>query len=355
MRRSFYYFLWAPLLVFASWADDVLQEMSVEEKVGQLFMVPLCPTFEEGHFRDIERVFEGCHIGSVIVKQGSLADYERISPFIDALSPHLVLRAVDAEWGLGMRISDAPSFPKNSILGKYGSEVLCFEMGKCIAKEMRELHLHISFGPVLDVNSNPNNPIINVRSFGEDPDLVGCMGAAMVRGLQEGGIVACAKHFPGHGDVDVDSHLAMPVIRKTVEDLHKVELKPFQEAIKANVGMIMTAHLSFEGEVCPMSKRFITQLLREELGFNGIVISDALNMKGIANQFSPEEIALSYLQSGHDILLYGDHVAPNIVDILQNQVPRAFKAIVEEVKGGHLSIDDKVLRILKMKEKFKTL
>ena len=316
-----WYLLIFPLIVWAA---------SIEEQVGSLFVIPICPKRGEDHIQDVERVIREYHIRAVIVKQ---ATPEEQLKMLQRLGPGLFVFQ-DAEWGLGMRMDgDVISFPKNGFLK---SEELIYRIGKEIARELRIIGCHVNLSPVADVNSNPKNMIIGMRSFGSNPHHVAACSVAMMKGLQEGGIMACGKHFPGHGDVEIDSHLALPTVYKTKSELYEAELIPFQALIDAGVCAIMTAHLNTP-YIDPI------QVLREELGFKGLVISDAMNMGGVI--YSPEEAAILYLKSGHDLLLYGDHIAPNVDHILHEMVPRAYKAVVDAVKRGEIVIEDKLERI----------
>ncbi len=319
--------------------------MSIEEKVGYLFVIPVAPRLGEEHKKDVERALQEFHIHSVITKAISLKEQEEFLQWVGGE----VLVFCDAEWGLGMRIEDAKSYPKNSILGASYSNEEIYEIGKEIGESLCAIGVDINLSPVVDVNTNKKNPIIGMRSFGVDPVLVAEKGCAMARGLINGGVTPCGKHFPGHGNVFVDSHLALP-------EMEGLDLLPFQALIDEGIGMIMTGHLSSKmltgKEQFPsgMSKEVIEGLLRSDMGFNGVVITDAMNMKGIANYYSPEEAAIQYLIAGHDLLLYGDHIGPNIDEILQKLVPGVYRAILEKVKNGELNIDDKVERIVKIKK-----
>jgi beta-N-acetylhexosaminidase len=191
----------------------------------------------------------------------------------------------------------------------------------------------VNLAPVCDVNSNPNNIIIGKRSFGNNPYLVASHAAAFASGLQAGGVMACGKHFPGHGDVEIDSHIALPTVWKTKEELRAMEFIPFQKVIDDGIGCIMTGHLNI-----PYIDAI--EILRDEMGFEGLIISDAMNMGAVK-----ECDALRYLQKGHDMLLYGDHIAPKVDAILHELIPRAYEAVLQAVLSGELTIDDKVERI----------
>ncbi len=321
-------------------------EMSVEVKVGQLFVVPVKFGLGEGHREDVERAFREMHIDAVITKAASLKEQKECIEWI-GLDKWVF---ADAEWGLGMRIQDGKSYPKNHILGATCTVEEVYEIGKEIGEALLEIGVHVNLSPVVDVDRNPKNTSIHMRSFGSSPELVANFGRAMAKGLKCGGVSACAKHFPGHGNVFTDSHLALP-------ELEGIDLFPFQMLIDDGVDMIMTGHLSSkeltgkEEVPCGMSKEVVEGMLRSKMGFKGVIISDALNMKAITDHYSPEEAAIYYLEAGHDLLLYGDHIGPNIDEILQELMPRAYFAVLEKVKKGELYIDDKVERILELKKR----
>ncbi len=347
-------FLLLPIFLFGI----NLEEMTLEEKIGQLFILPACPLGGEKHFEDLSCIFEKYAIGGIILKA---SDYSTQMQFLKKLhekSKYPLLVTADAEWGLGMRMTDGLSFPRNLTLGAIQDDALLYQLGKGIGKECKSAGIHLNFAPVVDVNSNPLNPIIHMRSFGENPELVAKKAVLIMKGMQEEGVMATAKHFPGHGDTKVDSHVDLPVIDQSFENLYRTHLFPFRKMIEEGVSCIMSGHLrvpALEETPIPssLSKNTIQHFLRERLGFDGLVISDALNMKALSLYYSPGEIAKLCFQSGHDLLLYGDHIAPNIERILTVDFPEAFSALKEGIINGELSeteLDEKVQRILKAKE-----
>ncbi|MBU3677442.1 MAG: serine hydrolase, partial [Chitinophagaceae bacterium] len=219
------------------------------------------------------------------------------------------------EWGLGMRLTGVRDFPRQMMLGAVRDSTLVFNMGAAIANQCKRLGVHINFAPVLDVNNNPNNPVINFRSFGENKERVARWGYQYMRGLQENGILACAKHFPGHGDTDVDSHNDLPVISKSRTQLDDIELYPFKALIQKGIGAMMIAHLQVPAldtqaqTPTTLSEATVTDLLKNELGFKGLVFTDALNMKGVAKYYTPGEIDLKAFMAGNDVLLFSQDVA----------------------------------------------
>jgi beta-glucosidase-like glycosyl hydrolase len=337
--------LFLTVSLFGSWADDRLAEMILDEKIGQLFVVPGCPLRGYEHRQDLKNLIENYHIGGIILKQSETIEQQL--DFMAALKSKTPLLFVgDAEWGIGMRIKEAPVHPKNRELGQVDLKTL-EEFGSAVGKECKESGLHINLAPVVDVCTNPNSGL-GTRSFGDNPEDVALRGRSVIEAMQREGIFATAKHFPGHGAATTDSHLDLPSI-------DHLELLPFQEAIKAGVHCIMTAHLFYDNEIVTFSPRLVHDLLRNQLEFDGLIITDALNMNALALYYSPGLIALNALIAGHDLLLYGDHKAPNVDQILQVDVPEAILAIHKAIKTGHLSpadLDNHVLRILKAKERF---
>lgn len=355
---QFLFFL-LPLALFGgAWAEDLLAKMSLEEKIGQLFVAPACPLREEDHWRDWEELLEKYHVGGVIMKQASPVSHVKLVNRLQKRSREPLLVVADAEWGLAMRLSDTIAFPRNEVLGKRGDLALIQEIGEEVGKECRRIGIHLNLAPVSDVNNNPGNRVIGSRSFGAEPKVVAECVQAAVRGLGRGGVMSCAKHFPGHGDTAVDSHVDLPVISHSRERLGEVELVPFRAAIAEGVSAVMSAHILVPA-IDPkfpatLSRRVLQGLLREELGFTGLVVTDALNMKALTNFYSAKEIALEAHRAGCDLLVYGDHIAPNVDDIVRRQIPEAYLRLQEAYQKEELPesfLNEKVLRILQAKEK----
>ena len=358
IHHFFLIFYLLPICTFAhSWAEETLAQMSLEEKVGQLFIAPACPLRGEDHFDDWVQLMKQYHIGGAIMKQSSPESHIRLVNRLQQTSDHPLLITADAEWGLSMRMSETVAFPKNKTLGQLHDLELIHAIGVEIGKQCRRVGVHLNFAPVADVNTNPHNPVIGVRSFGDDPAWVSQCVVQMVKGLQEGGVMACAKHFPGHGDTAMDSHHDLPIILHRQKRLETVELAPFRAAISSGVRAIMSAHILVpsldERLPATLSPAILTNLLRKEMGFEGLIVTDALNMRALANYYPPETIAYYAYCAGCDLLLYGDHKGPNIDDILRNQIPKAYDCLLESFSSNNLDVsvlDEKVLRILRMKE-----
>jgi len=345
-----------------SWAQRTLDEMSLEEKAGQLIMPwvlgDYAPEGSPSHERVLEYIEEQ-KIGGVIMSVGTPFE---VAAKLNDLQEHSdlpLLVAADLETGAGFRmrgaihmpgtidLGGATDFPTLMAVGATGQERLAYEMGRITALEARAVGIHVPFAPVLDVNNNPDNPIINVRSFGEDPEKVASMGIAFIRGVQENGAIATGKHFPGHGDTDVDSHMGLPVIRHDRERMDSVELRPFQEAIDAGMGAIMTAHISVPSlnggvrEPSTLSPLVLTNVLRDDMGFGGIVFTDAMDMSAISRRHNAGEAAVRALEAGADVILMPASVAG------------ALEGIVEAVRAGRIDearLDESVLRVLDTKE-----
>ena len=231
--------------------------------------------------------------------------------------------AIDAEWGLAMRLDSCWSFPWQMTLGVIEDTNLIYQMGVEVARQCKMLGIHINFAPVVDVNSNPENPIINNRSFGENPNTVGRMGVAYMKGMQDNNIMACAKHFPGHGDTDTDSHKTLPIVNQLKFQLEEVELLPYRMLINNGLGSVMVAHLhipsldSSENLAVSLSPKVVNGLLKKDMGFTGLAITDALNMNGVSQFYQPGEVDVKALLAGNDVLLFAQDIPKAIEEIKQ--------------------------------------
>ncbi len=331
-----------------AWVEATLSTMTLREKAAQMVMpwIPGGGAMTEAELRRIEQLVRDRRVGGFIVGRGDGEMTRRTLERLQTFGTVPLLIAADLEWGAAMRLTGATLFPVNMAVGAAGDSRLAYAQGHATATEARRLGVHMAFAPVADVNINPANPIINTRSFGENPRAVGEMVAAFVRGVQDGGMLAVAKHFPGHGDTETDSHVALPVIRVDRARLDAVELVPFRHAIEAQVAGIMTAHIALPritGRVEPatMSRAILTGILRQELGYEGLIITDALNMAGVGG-LEPAQVALRAVTAGADILLQ------------PRNTEAAIDAIVEGVRRGEISaarIDASVRRILAAKSR----
>jgi beta-N-acetylhexosaminidase len=325
------------------WADSVLLSLSAEEKIGQLFMVAAFSNKNEDHYSEIEKLVSQHHIGGLIFFQGGPVRQAILTNRYQAKAKVPLFIAMDAEWGLAMRLDSTLSYPKQMTLGAIADDKYVYRMGADIAKQCQRLGVHINFAPVVDINSNPANPVIGVRSFGEDKVNVANKGIAYMKGMQDNKVMANAKHFPGHGDSQSDSHLTLPVINQPKDRLTDMELYPFRKLIADSLMSVMVAHLyvpaldKTANRATTLSKAVVTGLLRKELGFNGLVFTDALNMKGVSSFYKPGEVDLLALLAGNDVLLYAENV------------PLAIQKIKKAIKSKDISqqeIDDRVKKIL---------
>jgi beta-N-acetylhexosaminidase len=329
-----------------AWADSVLNSMQYREKIGQLFMVDAFSNKDALHVKQITTLIDSFHIGGLIFFQGGPYRQALLNNFYQSRSKLPLMIGIDGEWGLSMRLDSTLRFPRQMTLSAGVDSQEVFRMGQEIAVECKRMGIHINFAPSVDVNNNPANPIINSRSFGEDKNRVAVLGSAYAAGMQEEGVLACAKHFPGHGNTDTDSHLALPVVHDSRTVMDSIALVPFRKLIREGVASVMVAHLfipdldSTPGIPGTLSKKITTDLLRNELGFDGLVFTDALNMKGVAASFPSGELELMALQAGNDVLLYSENI------------PKAFERIHFAIQNCEIEqeeIDLHVRRILMAK------
>ena len=303
------------------WVDSVMSVMSNQQKISQLFMVAAYSNKGEAHKKKITELINKYHIGGLMFLQGGPVRQAKLTNYYQANSDIPLMIAIDAEWGVAMRLDSSLRFPWQMTLGAIQDSNLIYQMGVEVARQCKLLGVNINFAPVIDINSNPDNPIINNRSFGEDPQRVASFGLAYMRGMQDNNVLACAKHFPGHGDTDTDSHKTLPVINHTLDRLFKIELFPFQKLINNGLGSVMSAHLSIpsldarENLPTSLSKEVVSGLLKDKLGFTGLAITDALNMKGVTNFYQPGLLDLEALLAGNDVLLFSTDVPIAIQEI----------------------------------------
>jgi beta-N-acetylhexosaminidase len=327
------------------WVDSVFNSLSVDEKIAQLFVVAAYSNRGEEHTQEILKSIRDQKVGGLIFFQGGPVRETRLINKYQAASKVPLLMAMDAEWGLGMRLDSTISFPYQMTLGAIQNDSLIYEMGVEVARQMKRAGLHINFAPVADVNNNANNPVINFRSFGEDKHNVARKAIAYMRGMQDNGILTTAKHFPGHGDTGTDSHFALPQINHSRERLDSLELYPFRELIKAGVGGVMVAHLNIpvldaSGVPSTLSRSIVTDLLRKELGFSGLVVTDAMNMRGVTANNSPGVVDKDAMLAGNDLLELTEDVSRAIVEI---------KKAIKDKKIDQREIDQRCRKILAIK------
>lgn len=350
------------------WVDETFKRMTLDEKVGQLFMTSIDSMYlasDTDRFDALVEKIRTLKVGGIIAFGGSerapsvllnntygtvtlgqpLAVASTLNRLQDVSAVPL-LNAADFETGVAFRIAGATGFPRAMAFGAAGDEQLAFEAARITAREGRALGIHLNFAPVADVNNNARNPVINTRAFGEDPAAVGALNAAYIRGLKAGGMLSTLKHFPGHGDTDVDSHIGLPVITHPRDRLDAVELPSFRAGIAAGADAIMTAHIQLpaldSGEFRPatLSRPIITGLLRDELKFTGLVVTDAMTMDAVSRRLTPGEAAVRAVQAGNDLILQSPDDAAAIA---------AVKAAVTAGQIPMAQVDASVRRILHTK------
>lgn len=321
------------------WVETRLQGMSLKEKIGQLFIHTVAPQDTEPNRRNIRNAVKEYKVGGLLFSGGQLSTQVVLTNFAQEMAETPLLMTFDGEWGLAMRLKGTPSFPKNRVLGCIQDNELLYEYGLEVARQCREIGVHVNFAPVADVDNNPLNPVINTRSFGGDPKNVADKVIAYSRGLEEGGVLSVSKHFPGHGDTNVDSHKALPVLNFSRERMDSIELYPFRQAIQAGLGGIMVGHLevpAFSKKPASISTEILS-LLQDELGFKGLAFTDALEMKGISNN---PNLCAQTLIAGNDMLL-----APR-------NLKRELDGVLNAVKNGQLTeeqITEKCRKVLTFK------
>lgn len=296
------------------WVDEQYNALTLDEKVGQLFIVAAYSNKDEAHEAEILKLIREEKIGGLIFMQDQAVKQIELTNRYQAASKIPLMIGVDGEWGLAMRLKGVERFPWNMTMGALDNEELVYKAGVQIGKQSNRMGIHFNFAPSVDVNVNPNNPIIGNRSYGSDPENVARKGSAFMRGQQSMRVLASAKHFPGHGDTDQDSHKTLPLISANKADLEKYHVAPFKELIKNGVQAVMVAHLNVPAlEPDPkipstLSKKIVTDYLKGELGFKGIIITDALNMDGVAKMYAPGEVDYRAFVAGNDFLLFSQGV-----------------------------------------------
>jgi beta-N-acetylhexosaminidase len=296
------------------WVDSLYNQMSLDEKIGQLFMVAAYSNKDAAHFAEVDKLVSENKVGGLIFFQGGPMRQARLTNRFQSLAKVPLFIGIDAEWGLNMRIDSTFRYPFNMTLGAIKDLALVQKAGASMGKESKRMGIHFNFAPVLDINTNPKNPIIGYRSFGENKVNVTEHAIALMNGAQGEGVFSTGKHFPGHGDTATDSHSTLPVVNATVEHLDKVELYPYKRMFDEGLVSVMVAHLNVpsleprEGYPTSISYDVVTKLLKSDLGFDGLIFTDALNMKGASNFRKPGDIDLEAFLAGNDILLFAENV-----------------------------------------------
>lgn len=305
------------------WVDSIYDSMTLEEKMGQLFMADIFSSDPKAKTDKIKDLITNYHLGGIIFSKGGPVRQARLNNEFQALAKVPLMIGMDAEWGLAMRLDSTYAFPWNMTLGAITDNKIVEKIGRRIGEQSKRLGVHINFAPVVDINTNPKNPIIGNRSFGEDRDNVTEKALAFMKGMQSAGIMGSAKHFPGHGDTDMDSHKTLPTVDFTRARLDTLELYPYKKLINEGLNSVMVAHLNVPSLEIQMnypsslSSKVVTDLLKNELGFNGLIFTDALNMKGASDFKKPGEIELAAFLAGNDVLLISEDI-PKAMEFLIN-------------------------------------
>ena len=328
------------------WVDSIMKTLTPDERIAQMLMVAAYSNRGTEHKEEILKLIKEQKIGGVIFFQGGPVRQVALMNEYQAASKVPLIGAIDAEWGLGMRLDSTISYPFQMPMGAMKNDTLIYKMGTQIAEQIKRVGLHINFAPDVDVNNNPDNPVINYRSFGENKYKVAEKGIAYMNGLQDGGVLATAKHFPGHGDTATDSHYALPQINHNRTRLDTLELYPFREIVNAGIGGVMVAHLDIPvldstGVPSTLSKPIISGLLKEELNFGGLIVTDAMNMKGVTTGHEPGIVDKDAVLAGNDLLEFTE------------DIPMAISEIRKAINQGLITqkqIDERCRKILAVKQ-----
>src|SRR5215204_6161825 len=261
------------ILTEKDWVDSVLKSLSPEEKIAQLMVIRAHSNLGADHVANVSELISKYNVGGLCFFQGGPVRQANLTNLYQSISKTPLMVTIDGEWGLGMRLDSVIKFPYQLTLGSLSDEKIIYELGRAVGEQMKRIGVQVNYAPVVDINNNPNNPVIGYRSFGEDKQKVANYGVAYMKGMQDAGIMACAKHFPGHGDVDVDSHFDLPVINKSRAQLDSLELMPFRAVFNAGIGSVMIAHLyipsidNTSNRATSISKNNVTTLLRDTMGY----------------------------------------------------------------------------------------
>ena len=324
------------------WADSVFDSMTLDERIGQLFMPIVDLNTKPANLQMLRKYIEEYKIGGILYSKGTSATQAEITNYAQRLSPVPLFISLDGEWGLAMRIQDAPRFPRNMMLGAIADDSLIMAYGREVGRECRELGIQINFAPVLDINTNPDNPVISTRAFGEEKNLVAGKSLAYAEGLESQKIISVGKHFPGHGDTSEDSHKTLPLVAHDSTRLYNYEMYPFKDYVDAGFAGMLTAHLSvpaLDSTKVPssLSQKVVTGILKDEMAFSGLVFTDGLAMKGVRTQ---PEYCVRALLAGNDILLGSPDMDEQV------------RSVKEAVQNGRIPmrlIEEKCLKILRYK------
>lgn len=334
LQRLVFLFVCLPFLAQAQyksslkkqdWVDSVFNSLSDDQKIAQLMVIRAHSNLGPDHVAKVVSDISKYNVGALCFFQGGPVRQANLTNYYQSIAKTPLMVTIDGEWGLGMRLDSVKKYPYQLTLGAMDDQNLVYRMGLAVGEQCKRIGVHVNYAPVVDINNNPNNPVIGFRSFGENKDKVSAFGVAYMKGMQDAGIMACAKHFPGHGDVDVDSHLDLPVINKDMTALDSVELAPFKAVFDAGIGSVMIAHLSVpaidntEHRATSISKNTVSDLLRNSLQYNGLTFTDALEMKGVAKYFPQGTIAVEAIIAGNDMLCLPASVSESI-DVIKKAI-----------------------------------
>lgn len=328
------------------WADSVFSQLTLDQKIGQLFMVATYSDRNETYYRHVDNLIQNHHIGGLIFFKGGPSRQAKLINRYQALSKVPLMIGIDGEWGLGMRLDSVDDFPKQMTLGAIQDNQYIYKMGRMIGQQCQLAGIQVNFAPVADINSNPRNPVIGLRSFGEDRDNVTAKAAAYMKGLQHQRVIATAKHFPGHGDTGADSHYTLPVLSHSTDHLAETDLYPFQKLIADSLTGIITGHLyvpvldNTPYLAASLSEKVVTDLLKKQMGFQGLVFTDAMNMKAVSRGRTPIEANVKAILAGNDVLLYPESVVETARRLRDGVTKGSIPADL---------IDEKVRKILRAK------
>jgi beta-glucosidase-like glycosyl hydrolase/CubicO group peptidase (beta-lactamase class C family) len=328
------------------WVDSVLKSLTADQRIAQCIWIAGYSNRDISHEVEVSDIIRNFGPGGIVFFQGTAEKQAELTNYYQKISKVPILISMDAEWGLGMRLQNVEKFPYQMTLGAISNDSVIYKMGKVVANQCKRMGVHINFAPVADINNNPGNPVINYRSFGENRENVTSKALMYMKGMQDNGVLATIKHFPGHGDTNTDSHLDLPVITHSRARLDSIELFPFLNLINEGAGAVMTAHLnlpsldSASNLPSSLSPVIITDLLKTEMGFKGLIISDAMNMKGVTKYFNPGEAEAQALIAGND-------VAEFVTDI--DAAIKAIKKAVAQKKLSNAEIDLKCRKVLALK------
>jgi len=328
------------------WVDSIFNSLTPDQRIAQLMVIRAHSNLGADHIAKVESDIRNYNVGGLCFFQGGPVRQALLTNQYQSIAKTPLLITIDGEWGVGMRLDSVDRLPYQLSLGAVNDASLSYRIGIAMGEQCKRLGIHVNYAPVVDVNNNPNNPVIGFRSFGADKEKVARYGVAITKGMQDAGIMACAKHFPGHGDVDVDSHYDLPIISKSLDQLDAVELYPFKKVFEAGIGSAMVAHLSVPAidtatnRPTSISKPAITGVLRNRLNFQGLTFTDALEMKGIAKYYPGGTIAVEAIIAGNDMLC------------LPASVSESIQVIQQAITDGRLTqaeVDAKVKKVLSAK------